>query len=97
MNLDDPFSAPDGRRKRMTEAVPFISLDEWAKIRYGDKAPHVNTLRRWAANGNIYPKPRKHGRAYFVQPAAVYVDPRNPQTLAEALEESHGTSALKAA
>ena len=73
----------------------LITLDEWAKIRYGSHAPHVNTLRRWAANGNIYPKPRKHGRAYMVARKAVYVNPSDPQTLADAIEESRGTTALE--
>lgn len=81
----------------MSDATQFITLDEWARKRYGERAPHANTLRRWASNGNIYPKPRKHGRAYMVVPRAIYVDPRNPQTLAEAMEESRGTTALETA
>jgi prophage antirepressor-like protein len=72
----------------------LITLEQWGKLQYGDNIPHMNTLRRWVANGNIYPRPRKHGRAYMVHPAAVYVDPTDPQSLLEAREEQHGASAL---
>lgn len=74
----------------MSAESELISLDKWASRVYGDDMPHMNTLRRWAAEGRIYPRPRKHGRAYKVRPDAVYVDPNNPQSLAEAMEELNG-------
>jgi hypothetical protein len=77
------------------QAAPLITLDQWALSRYGEaNKPHPNTLRRWAREGNIYPRPRRHGKAYMVRPEAVYVDPHNPQSLAGALEEANGASAL---
>jgi hypothetical protein len=54
-----------------------ISLETWATLTYG-KAPHPNTLRRWAREGHIYPKPEKHGRSYYVVPHARYIDPKKP-------------------
>lgn len=55
----------------------LITLERWAEATYGDDAPHVNTLRRWARDGLILPAPEKHGRTYYVRPDAHYVDPRS--------------------
>lgn len=55
-----------------------ITLQRWATLRYGDDAPHDNTLRRWARDGFIYPMPRKQGRAYFVDESAIYLRPGDP-------------------
>lgn len=55
-----------------------ISLETWAAQVYGDDAPHRNTLRRWAREGHLYPKPEKHGRSYYVAPHARYIDPKKP-------------------
>lgn len=55
-----------------------ITLQRWATLRYGDDAPHDNTLRRWARDGFIYPVPRKQGRAYFVDEQAIYLKPGDP-------------------
>ncbi len=74
-------------------AEQYITLDEWAQLHYGENAPHPNTLRRWAANGHIYPRPRKHGRPYLVKPSAVYVNPHDPDSLADALGEADGITA----
>jgi hypothetical protein len=49
-----------------------ISLETWLVLTYGDDAPTLDTARRWAREGKIYPKPEKHGRAYFVVPEARY-------------------------
>lgn len=51
----------------------LIKLEEWAHAIYGNAAPALFTLRRWARDGNIRPQPRKHGRTYFVEPDASYV------------------------
>lgn len=75
----------------MTVAV--LTLEAWARQQYGASAPHINTLRRWAAGGNIYPAPRKHGRAWFVSPDAVYVDPLDGTSLAAAIEEQRDARA----
>lgn len=55
------------------ETSPLLTLTQWAEQRYGANAPHLNTLRRWAANGNIQPRPQKHGKPFMVDPSAVYV------------------------
>ena len=74
---------------------PLLTLEQWATARYGTNAPHINTLYRWAKAGCIYPKPRKHGRAYMVAADAVYLDPMDAENTAQALEERHGfTSAV---
>lgn len=52
----------------------LLTLTEWATRRYGDAAPSLATLRRWAREALIFPVPKKHGRTYFVQPDAQYLD-----------------------
>jgi len=56
----------------------LVPLDMWARARYGEHAPGVGTLRRWAREGKIFPVPKKHGRAYYVNEEARYVDYRDP-------------------
>lgn len=56
----------------------LITLEEWAKAIYGDRSPALNTLRRWAREARLYPAAEKHGRTYFVDPAARYIDPAKP-------------------
>lgn len=57
----------------------LITLEAWAEAVFGEAAPHVQTLRRWARESRIHPAPRRHGRAYFVEPGAQYVDPLAPR------------------
>lgn len=57
-----------------------IALQTWARLTYGDDAPSVKTLRRWAREGKIWPQPVKHGRSYFVDPSAEYVATRRTPT-----------------
>lgn len=52
-----------------------VTLQRWARNRYGEDTPHDNTLRRWARDGYIYPLPRKQGRAYYVREDAIYLRP----------------------
>lgn len=59
----------------------LIPLDTWARQTYGEHAPSIYTLRRWARDGKIYPMPKKHGRTYFVQGNAAYVDDYNEPSL----------------
>lgn len=50
-----------------------IPLETWASAKFGEHAPSIGTLRRWARDGKIYPVPRKVGRGYMVTPGADYV------------------------
>lgn len=52
----------------------LVTLEDWAKATYGERPPGIATLRRWARDARIYPAAVKHGRTYFVQPDAEYVD-----------------------
>lgn len=55
----------------------LVTLEDWAKGCYGERAPYIGTLRRWARDGKIFPLPQKHGRAYFVRPDAQYIEDYN--------------------
>jgi len=55
----------------------LITLEDWARAKYGERAPFIGTLRRWARDGKIFPMPKKHGRSYFVEEHAEYVDNYN--------------------
>jgi hypothetical protein len=58
------------------EKLPqLVPLEVWAHDIYGTASPGLNTLRRWAREGKIQPSPKKHGRTYFVQANAEYVEP----------------------
>jgi hypothetical protein len=57
--------------------VTLLTLQSWAAAVYGEAAPAAATLRRWARDGLICPAPEKHGRSYFVQPNARYLDHRS--------------------
>lgn len=59
----------------MSAVERLIRLEDWATAIYGDAAPKLGTLRRWAREGRITPAPVKHGRAYFVPAMARYVPP----------------------
>lgn len=65
----------------------MIPLEKWAEQQYGEDAPSIYTLRRWARDGKIRPVPRKHGRTYFVQADASYVDHQ-----AELVKRLHGAA-----
>jgi hypothetical protein len=74
---------PESMRDRL------ITLETWASARFGEDAPCVGTLRRWARDGKIYPAPRKHGRSYYVDERAQYVNGYND--IARAIRESTAT------
>lgn len=59
-------------------AAKLITLEAWASATYGEAAPRMNTLRRWARDALITPTPEKHGRTYYVRPDARYSDFRAP-------------------
>lgn len=50
----------------------LIPLDVWAARVYGEHAPTIDTLRRWARDGMLQPAAEKHGRIYMVTPDAAY-------------------------
>jgi predicted site-specific integrase-resolvase len=57
-----------------TKKTPrLVPLAEWAKMVFGDFAPHQNTLRRWTREGRIHPLPKKVGHNFFVPPQAEYM------------------------
>jgi hypothetical protein len=41
---------------------------------FGERAPHNNTLLRWAHEGRIQPQARKIARIWWVTPNAAYVE-----------------------
>jgi hypothetical protein len=51
-----------------------IPLTDWAARAFPVRTPHIQTLRRWARDGNIRPAPIKAGRQYYVAPDAEYMD-----------------------
>lgn len=61
----------------------LTTLEDWAKAKYGERAPFIGTLRRWARDGKIYPLPKKHGRSYFVLESAEYVQNYNDSAFME--------------
>ena len=50
----------------------WMKLETWARITYGEDAPDPRTLRRWAADGNIYPPAELHGKCWYVRPQSKY-------------------------
>lgn len=59
---------------------PETTLEAWASSKFGEHAPTIGTLRRWARDGKIYPMPRKVGRDWMVSPSADYVRDYNEAT-----------------
>lgn len=56
-----------------TERVPqLVPIMEWARIVFGDYAPHRNTLHKWTHEGRIHPQPEIVGKNWFVSPKAKY-------------------------
>lgn len=56
--------------------MKFLTLEEWSKKNYASDYPSIQTLQRWARNGNFYPAAEKHGRSYRVKEDAIYINPR---------------------
>lgn len=56
----------------------LLRIEEWITARYGEGGPALLTVRRWIRDGNIFPAPEKHGRAYYLRPDARYIDPKHP-------------------
>ncbi|ENG1466260.1 TPA: excisionase [Yersinia enterocolitica] len=55
----------------------LLTLEEWCDETYKTDKPTIQTLQRWARNGNFYPAAEKHGRQYRVKPNAIYIDPKD--------------------
>lgn len=53
-------------------SAKLIPLEVWATQIYGEHAPGIGTLRRWARDSMITPPAEKHGRVYMVTPDARY-------------------------
>lgn len=51
-----------------------LTLAEWAADHF-KTPPSPNTLRKWAREGRITPKPVKHGRNYYVEANSHYLEP----------------------
>lgn len=49
-----------------------ITLEAWAAPRF-NPAPSIRTLRLWAREHRIHPKPQKVGRTYYVDSDARYI------------------------
>lgn len=66
------------------------TLEEWARNKY-ERPPSKWTLRRWVADGKIFPIPQKQGRAYFVDPNARYVGDYNSAAFTGGMNGSAAT------
>jgi hypothetical protein len=55
--------------------MKLLTLEEWSEKTYEGKRPTLQTLQRWARNGNLYPAPQKHGKEYRVREDAIYINP----------------------
>jgi hypothetical protein len=73
---------------------PKIKLSDWAK-RYFANPPNIRTLRRWAKNGNIYPRPIKAGREYVCCPDAEYVDHTTHIAVNPTFDTTHMSSRVR--
>ena len=69
----------------------LIPLAMWAARRY-DPAPSERTLRRWRADGKIFPRPQKHGKGYRVPENAQYIDTSDPDYLEKVAQASEQTT-----
>jgi predicted site-specific integrase-resolvase len=56
------------------ELMTKLTLAEWAADHF-KTPPSPNTLRKWAREGRITPKPIKHGRNYYVDANSQYQEP----------------------
>lgn len=60
------------------------TLEEWARAHYASP-PSIFTLRRWVREERIFPPPKLHGRKYYVEQHARYVDDFNDPSFLEAM------------
>lgn len=63
--------------------MTWQKLRDWAESQFGECAPKSDeTLRRWARDGKIIPRPRKIGKEYAVRHDARYVNPNDHDSTA---------------
>lgn len=65
-----------------------LTLEEWRDDNYTGKKPSIQTLWRWARNGNFYPPAEKHGKQYMLTPGTIYINP-NDLLLGKKIKEAH--------
>ncbi len=70
----------------------LIKLETWAKDQYGDDAPSLITLRRWARNGNLFPAAEQHGKCWYVTPGTKYMAQNNGSSIIDRMKAVYGTS-----
>ncbi|MDH4871993.1 excisionase [Pseudomonas sp. BN515] len=58
--------------------MKLVTLEKWSSLNF-DPPPSLNTVRKWVREGRIEPAPIKHGRSYYVEPAARYVPIDRPR------------------
>ncbi|HFK4650116.1 TPA: excisionase [Serratia marcescens] len=73
-----------------------LTLLEWCAEAYPGKKPTLQTLQRWARNGNFYPAAEKHGREYRLAPGTIYIDPSDLQ-LGKKIRDAQSTEPARAA
>jgi hypothetical protein len=56
----------------------LTTLEAWAAKRYGEHAPSIFTLRRWVKAGRFSPRPKKHGRKFFMPETAELLPNTSP-------------------
>lgn len=55
----------------------LLTLEEWCESVYESYKPNIQTLWRWARNGNFYPPAEKHGKRYMLKPGTIYIKPND--------------------
>ncbi len=68
--------------------MKLLTLEEWSEKTYESKRPTLQTLQRWARNGNLYPAPQKHGKEYRVREDAIYIKP-NSMSMSTKILKAH--------
>lgn len=73
-----------------------LTLEEWCNETYPGKKPTLQTLWRWARNGNFYPPAEKEGKQYQLTPGTIYINP-NDLTLGKKIKEARSAAPARAA
>ncbi len=76
--------------------MKLLTLEEWCERAYENKRPTLQTLQRWARNGNLYPAPEKHGKEYRVREDTIYIKP-NSMTLSKKILKAQNSEAARTA
>lgn len=54
----------------------LVTLERWAEAEFGDDAPKINTLRKWAREGRFSPPAERPSKLYYVTPDAKLLPPQ---------------------